>query len=61
MTLDATDNELIPFLDNPSDVQVSLCTGVSRRVTLRRMRADLMPAFSDASTNPDDGTAWEKL
>ncbi|PYH98822.1 hypothetical protein BO71DRAFT_437901 [Aspergillus ellipticus CBS 707.79] len=41
--------ELIQFLDNYWGVQVSYCTGVARRVRLRRLIADLMPHFFPAS------------
>ena len=59
--LEAADNELVPFLDDPFGVQVSLCTGVSRRVTLRAMLADLMPVFAKASIEPEQIAAWTAL
>lgn len=59
--LESADNELIPFLEDPFGVQVSLCTGVSRRVTLRKMLADLMPVFALASIRPDEIAMWNVL
>ena len=52
--LESADKELVPFLDNPFSIQVSLYTGVSRRVTLRKILADLIPVFADASLKPDE-------
>ncbi|KAK0648509.1 hypothetical protein B0T16DRAFT_491291 [Cercophora newfieldiana] len=59
--IEAADNELVPFLDDPFGVQVSFCTGVSRRVTLRKMLADLMPVFAKASIKPEEVAAWAVL
>lgn len=59
--LESADNELVPFLDDPFGVQVSLCTGVSRRVTLRKMLADLTPVFAKASIVPQEIAAWTAL
>ncbi|KAK3370543.1 hypothetical protein B0H63DRAFT_552590 [Podospora didyma] len=59
--LESADKELVPFSDDPFGVQVSFCTGVSRRVTLRNMLADLMPVFADASLAPDEIAAWTAL
>ncbi|OAG06554.1 uncharacterized protein CC84DRAFT_1142451 [Paraphaeosphaeria sporulosa] len=60
--LQQDDETLVPFLDNVWAVQVSFCTGVSRRVSLREMIADLLPVFAMASTpSHDGGHLWEEL
>lgn len=59
--LKSADNELVPFLEDPFGVQVSLCTGVSRRVTVRKMLANLMPVFAKASIKPEEIAAWKAL
>lgn len=56
------DEFLIPFLDDLWGVQVSFCTNVARRVTLRQMVADLLPIFAAASISSKEYTAlWEEL
>lgn len=59
--LESLDDEgvLAPFLDNPFGVQVSFCTGVSRRVRLRQMLADLMPVFVRALNNQKKIDDWQ--
>lgn len=43
------DEDLIQYIDDYWGVQVSYCTGVSRRVLLRTLLADLLPSFSKGS------------
>lgn len=43
--LSLPDNHLLPFLQSSWGLQVSFCTGVGRRVPLRELIADVMPAF----------------
>jgi len=57
----SADNELILSMDDPFGVQVSLCTGVSRRVTVRKMFADLMPVFAESAIDPRRITEWGTL
>ncbi|OAA38153.1 calcium/calmodulin-dependent protein kinase kinase [Cordyceps fumosorosea ARSEF 2679] len=56
--LEQGDEELVPFLDDCWAVQVSLCTGVARRVPLREMVADLLPIFANNLTFRDDYDNW---
>lgn len=56
--LEQGDEELVPFLDDCWAVQVSLCTGVARRVPLREMVADLLPIFANNLTFRDDYNNW---
>jgi hypothetical protein len=42
------DKLLLPFLQAPWGLQVSFCTGISRRVPLCELVADLMPAFVES-------------
>ncbi|PWI63949.1 hypothetical protein PCL_02262, partial [Purpureocillium lilacinum] len=58
--LEQTDEELLPSLQNHWAVQVSLCTGVARRVPLREMVADLLPVFADCLPYDDDAI-WNRL
>ncbi|KAF5633852.1 WD repeat-containing protein [Fusarium tjaetaba] len=49
----------ITDLEGPSAVQVSFCTGIARRVRLRELLADVLPAYvADLATKP---RLWEKL
>ncbi|KAF5975628.1 ankyrin protein 3 [Fusarium bulbicola] len=49
----------IADLEGPSAVQVSFCTGIARRVQLRELLADVLPAYvEDLATKP---RYWEKL
>ncbi|RYP68781.1 hypothetical protein DL770_008391 [Monosporascus sp. CRB-9-2] len=59
--LDQRDEELVPFLEDHWSVQVSLCTGIARRVPLREMVADLLPIFANGLTFRDDYASWENL
>lgn len=59
--LEQGDEELVPFLDDCWAVQVSLCTGVARRVPLREMVADLLPVFARNLTFRDDYDNWVHL
>ncbi|KAH7310302.1 hypothetical protein BKA65DRAFT_165419 [Rhexocercosporidium sp. MPI-PUGE-AT-0058] len=47
-------SEELPFreLDRPWGLQVSACTGVARRVPLRVLLADVMPAFAESLAMP---------
>ncbi|KYG40860.1 hypothetical protein M433DRAFT_77102, partial [Acidomyces richmondensis BFW] len=38
-------NEVIPFLESTWGLQVSFCTGLARRVKIRELLADVLPAF----------------
>lgn len=42
------DNHLLPFLESYWGLQVSFCTGIARRVPLRELLADIMPAFVES-------------
>ncbi|ETS78399.1 hypothetical protein PFICI_10461 [Pestalotiopsis fici W106-1] len=56
------DDALISFLDNLWGLQVSFCTGISRRVPLQTMVADMLPIFADAFiSNGEDHAAWIEL
>jgi hypothetical protein len=46
--LELPDNHLLPFLQSSWGLQVSLCTSVARRVPLRELVADVMPAFVES-------------
>ena len=59
--LDRSDEVLIPFLEEHWGVQISLCTGVARRVPLRVMIADLFPVFANNLTLKDDYELWDQL
>ncbi|KAF5606144.1 WD repeat-containing protein [Fusarium subglutinans] len=49
----------IADLEGPSAVQVSFCTGIARRVRLRELLADVLPAYvEDLATKP---RFWENL
>ncbi|KAF5659793.1 ankyrin 3 [Fusarium circinatum] len=49
----------IADLEGPSAVQVSFCTGIARRVRLRELLADVLPAYvEDLATKP---RFWQKL
>ncbi|KAI3574429.1 hypothetical protein IWW34DRAFT_883996, partial [Fusarium oxysporum f. sp. albedinis] len=46
-------------LEGPFAVQVSFCTGIARRVRLRELLADILPAYvADLATTP---CYWERL
>ncbi|KAK4194662.1 hypothetical protein QBC40DRAFT_353104 [Triangularia verruculosa] len=53
--------KLVLFLEDPFGVQVSLCTGVCRRVTIREMLADLLPVFASSSIDPNHRSYWTTL
>lgn len=59
--LEQGEPELFSFLEDRWAVQVSLCTGVARRVPLRQMVAELLPVFANNLTNCDDVSNWESL
>jgi hypothetical protein len=42
------DNHLLPFLQSTWGLQVSFCTSIARRVPLRELLADVMPAFVES-------------
>ncbi len=46
--LDLPDNHILPFLQASWGLQVSLCTSVARRVPLRELVDDVMPAFVES-------------
>ncbi|KAL9574038.1 hypothetical protein ACKAV7_001814 [Fusarium commune] len=49
----------IADLEGPFPVQVSFCTGIARRVRLRELLADVLPAYvADLATTP---RYWERL
>lgn len=52
------DRDLISLFNDPFGLQVSFCTGVSRRVTLGEMVADLMPIFARSTLRAD---VWRAL
>ncbi|CAI4212055.1 unnamed protein product [Parascedosporium putredinis] len=59
--LDRPDEELVTLLEDYWGVQVSLCTGIARRVSLRAMVADLLPIFAASLTRSEDCVSWESL
>ncbi|GIJ83106.1 hypothetical protein Asppvi_001624 [Aspergillus pseudoviridinutans] len=59
--LEQDDETLIPFLEDLWGLQVSFCTSVARRVTLREMVADLLPTFASAIYNNEQQKLWEDL
>ncbi|KAI1855214.1 hypothetical protein JX266_000079 [Neoarthrinium moseri] len=61
LKLAQTDEHLVAFLEDPWGLQVSFCTGVSRRVALREMIADLLPVFARAAVNRRDCRIWSEL
>ena len=56
-TLQQPDWRLVDFLDQSWGLQVSFCTGVARRVSLRELVLDLFPIF----VNPLEQNTWQKL
>ncbi|GAB1317203.1 MAPK-activated protein kinase Srk1 [Madurella fahalii] len=56
-----SDETLVSFLERFCGVEVSFCTGISRRVRLRHMMVDLFPIFTEASTRMRDNALWEEL
>ena len=52
---------LISFIEEHWAVQVSLCTGVARRVPLREMIADLLPIFANSISAKNDFKHWQSL
>ena len=48
MYIDIFDDHLLPFLDSNWGLQVSFCTGIARRVALRTVIADVMPALIES-------------
>jgi nucleoside phosphorylase len=59
--LEQDDEMLIPFLEDLWGLQVSFCTSVARRVTLREMVADLLPTFATTIYNNEQQKLWEEL
>jgi hypothetical protein len=57
--LEQDDESLVPFLEFTWGLQVSFCTSVARRVTLRELVADLLEVF--ANTFPLHYNLWEEL
>ncbi|KAI5461817.1 hypothetical protein BGZ63DRAFT_464361 [Mariannaea sp. PMI_226] len=55
--LSQPDEVLIRFLDRLCGLQVSFCTGVCRRVTLREMVADVLPQFETLSRS--NANTWK--
>ena len=55
--LEQADWRLIPFLEQNWGLQVSFCTSVARRVSLRELVTDLLPMF----INPLEQDAWREL
>jgi hypothetical protein len=43
-------DEVIPFLESTWGLQVSFCTGLARRVKMRELLADILPAFIERKT-----------
>lgn len=58
---DKRDEEVLPLLEDYWGVQLSMCTRVARRVSLREMVADLIPIFANYLTSQDDFRGWETL
>ena len=56
-TLQQDNWRLIPFLEQSWGLQVSFCTSVARRVTLRELVTDLLSMF----VNPLEREIWQKL
>ncbi|GAB1742567.1 hypothetical protein NU219Hw_g8108t1 [Hortaea werneckii] len=50
---------LVPFLESTWGLQVSFCSGYARRVKMRELMADLLPAYMGRQIQPLVG--WEKL
>ncbi|KAI1094752.1 hypothetical protein F5B19DRAFT_23670 [Rostrohypoxylon terebratum] len=60
--LQQDDKTLVFFLEEPWGLQISYCTGVSRRVPLREVIADLLDIFlSVYNTTKVDRKVWEEL
>ncbi|KIW63761.1 hypothetical protein PV04_08739 [Phialophora macrospora] len=55
--LQRSDWHLIHFLEQSWGLQVSFCTSVARRVSLRELVTDLLPTF----VNPLEQDTWEEL
>lgn len=56
-SLEQSDWRLVDFLDQSWGLQVSFCTGVARRVSLRELVLDLFPIF----VNPLEENTWQEL
>ncbi|KAF4550005.1 Hypothetical protein D9617_19g103100 [Elsinoe fawcettii] len=56
---DPADEDLVEYVEYLWGLQVSLCTGVARRVTLRRLILDLLPHFAQRA--PYDERMWTEL
>ncbi|KAG8532871.1 uncharacterized protein KY384_002749 [Bacidia gigantensis] len=56
-TLRQANFRLIPFLEQSWGLQVSFCTSVARRVSLRELVTDLLPYF----VNPLEQESWQEL
>ena len=56
-TLQQADWRLIDFLEQSWGLQVSFCTSVARRVSLRELITDLLPFF----VNPLEQDSWQQL
>ncbi|KAK3197746.1 hypothetical protein GRF29_216g1152689 [Pseudopithomyces chartarum] len=52
---------LVSFMNELWGVQVSFCTHVARRVPLRELVADLLPALAAVSSSSRDALSWEQL
>ncbi|KAI1448208.1 hypothetical protein F5Y02DRAFT_300618 [Annulohypoxylon stygium] len=60
--LQQDDKALVFFLEEPWGLEISYCTGVSRRVPLREVVADLLDIFlSVYNTTKADREVWAKL
>lgn len=59
--LAGTDDLIMAFLEEPWGVQVSFCTGVCRRVTLRQLVADVFPVFAEATIFQSKLNSWKHL
>jgi ankyrin repeat protein len=55
--LQQSDGRLIHFLEQSWGLQVSFCTSVARRVSLRELVTDLLPMF----VNPLEQDTWQEL
>ncbi|KAF4468947.1 serine threonine kinase [Fusarium albosuccineum] len=55
------DENMLSYLEGHWAVQVSLCTGIAKRVSLQEMVADLLPVFANELMSQPDLSLWEKL
>lgn len=57
--LDPADTiDLLACLENDWGVQMSYCTGIARRVRLRKLVADLLPVFAQRDPHVRDWSTW---